>query len=84
MQRKNHNTTGFESHFANFIIIKKQFDEHFENSVRHKIEAITVLNTKGNEAYPKAKHRHDPSSLEFRLETLFLTKLSLKTWKEVW
>jgi hypothetical protein len=65
--------------FANIIIFKKKLDEHFENSTRHKTKAITVLNTKGNGAYPEAKHIHGLSSLE----TLFLTKLSLKNVEEI-
>jgi hypothetical protein len=65
--------------FANIIIFKKKLDEHFGNSTRHKTKAITVLNTKGNEAYLEAKHIHDLSSLE----TLFLTKLSLKNVEEI-
>jgi hypothetical protein len=50
--------------FANIIIFKKKLDEHFENSTRHKKKAISVLNTKGNGAYPEAKHEHGLSSLE--------------------
>jgi hypothetical protein len=66
--------------FANIIIFKKKLDEHFENSTKHKTKAISVLNTKGNEAHIEAKHGHGLSSLE----TLFLTKLSLKKWKGFW
>jgi hypothetical protein len=35
---------------------KKKLDKHLENSIKHTTEAMTVLNTKGNGAYPKAKH----------------------------
>jgi hypothetical protein len=50
--------------FANIIIFTKKLDKHFENSTRHTIRAITVLNIEGNGAYPEAEHKHDLSFLK--------------------
>ena len=42
-----------------------------------------ALNTRENKDYPKAEHGHGFSSVKTPLESLFLTKLSLKMWKGV-
>jgi hypothetical protein len=63
---------------------KKKLDKHLENSIKHKTEAMTMLNTQGNGAYPKLSTNMTYPPWKLYLEMLFLTKLSLKTWKEVW
>jgi hypothetical protein len=40
------------------------FNELLENLIKAEIQDKIVLNTKGNRAYPEAKHRHGLPSLE--------------------
>ena len=42
-----------------------------------------ALNTRENKDCLEAEHGHGLSSVKTPLESLFLTKLSLKTWKGV-
>jgi hypothetical protein len=62
--------------FANIIIFKKKLDEHFENSTRHKTEAITVLNTREIRITPKLSMNMASPPWNLLLEALFLAKLS--------
>jgi hypothetical protein len=75
---------GFKRVLVNIIIFKKKLDKYFENSTRHTTRAIIVLKIKGKGAYLEAEHKHDLSSLESPLGTLFHSKFSLKMWKEFW
>jgi hypothetical protein len=61
--------------FANIITFKMKLDEHFENSMRHKTREIRIT----------LKLSMDMASSPWKLllQALFLTKLSLKTWKEI-
>jgi hypothetical protein len=69
--------------FANIITFKKKLDEHFEKSTRHKKRAITVLNTREIRITLKLSIDMASPPLKLLLEALFLTKLSIKTWKGV-
>jgi hypothetical protein len=51
--------------------------------MRHKTRAITVLNTRKIRITPKLSMDMTSSPWKLLLEALFLTKLSLKTWKGV-
>jgi hypothetical protein len=54
-----------------------------ENSTRHKSKATTVLNTRETRITPKLSMDIVFSPWKLLFEALFLTKLSLKTWKGV-
>jgi hypothetical protein len=81
-KKSQHNEILKES-FENIIISKKQLDEHLENSTKHKTKAITVLNTRKTGITLKLSMNMASPPWKLLLEALFLTKLSLKTWKEV-
>jgi hypothetical protein len=84
MQRKKSQHNGIlKEFFANIITFKKKLDEHFQNSTRHKTGAITVLNTWEIRITLKLSMDMASSPWKLLLEALFLTKLSLKTWKGV-
>jgi hypothetical protein len=69
--------------FAIIIIFEKKFDEHFENSTRHKTKTITVLNMKENYVYPEAKHGHGLSSLETTLRNTLPHETLSKNMEEI-
>jgi hypothetical protein len=54
-----------------------------KNSTRYKTKAITVLDTRETRITTKLSMDMASHSLKLHLEALFLTKLSLKTWKGV-
>jgi hypothetical protein len=84
MQHKKSQHNGIlKEFFAKIITFKKKLDEHFENSMRHKTRAITVLNTSEIRITPKLSMDMASPPWKLLLEALFLTKLSLKTWKVV-
>jgi hypothetical protein len=84
MQLKKSQHNGIlKNFFANIITFKKKLDEHFKNYTRHKTRAITVLNTREIRITLKLSMDMASSSLKLLLEAVFLTRLSLKTWKEV-
>jgi hypothetical protein len=84
MQRKKSQHDGIlKEFFVNIITFKKKLDEHFENSTRHKTKAITVLNTRETRITPKLSMDMVSPPWKLLFEGLFLTKLSLKTWKGV-
>jgi hypothetical protein len=82
MQRKKsqHNEI-LKEFLANIITFNKKLDEHFENSTRHKTRAITVLNIRETMITQKLSMDMTSPTWKLLLEALFLTKLSLKTWK---
>jgi hypothetical protein len=69
--------------FANIITFKKKLDEYFENSTRHKTRVIIVLNTREIRITPKLSMDMASPPWKLLLVALFLTKLSLKTWKGI-
>jgi hypothetical protein len=74
--KKSQNNGILKEFFANIIIFKKKLDEHFENSMRHKTKAITVLNTRQTRITPKLSMDMASPPWNILLEALFLTKLS--------
>jgi hypothetical protein len=85
MQHKKSQHNGILKEFlANIITFKKKLDEHFENSMRYKTRAITVLNIREIRITPKLNMEMASPPRKLLLEALFLTKLSLKCENGFW
>jgi hypothetical protein len=54
-----------------------------ENSTKHKTKVITVLNTRETRITSKLSMDMASPPWKLHLEALFLTKISLRKWKEV-
>jgi hypothetical protein len=85
MQRKNHNATGFESVLSQTLsFLRNNSTNHFENSVRHKTKAMTVLNTKEMKLTLKLGTDMTFSSRKLFIETLPCGFLTQNTRKRFW